>query len=221
MVQKKDHRSYMNFISKLTDLVSQYSLKELNDFLKNVKKGFPSAASLIEATIKMVDIGSQNNRDISSIKPKKSNITVRFLQNGVSPDYGTFTKGEEREIKLTDAKLFLKRGVAEKKVDLNNKTSDIHLFDLLRSKELFPTNIDLANFGKRVLHRMVKRRFDKMSRADIAGRIIEHIETQDPKRRRLLEKSMREAISLIKSGEKEEPTSFFSQWENIIKGIRL
>src|SRR5882757_8941903 len=51
---------------------------------------------------------------------------------------------------------------------------EMHLFDLLREKRLFPSNSDLSQFAARVLPNMSVRRFDKMSRADIAARIIEY-----------------------------------------------
>lgn len=99
------------------------------------------------------------------------------------------------------------------------RAEQMHLFDLLRDKRLFASNNDLAEFASRVLPNIKSHRFDKMSRADIAGRIIEYIET-DPRTREELEASMREAISspVVKPAERR---SFFSRWEAIIKGIEL
>jgi hypothetical protein len=97
---------------------------------------------------------------------------------------------------------------------------EMHLFDLLRERQLFPSNSDLAEFAMRVLPNMTSRRFDKMSRGDIAGRIIEHLESRDPRTREALEASMRDAM---KSGRQRpaDRRSFLSQWEKIIKGIDL
>jgi hypothetical protein len=100
---------------------------------------------------------------------------------------------------------------------------NMHLFDLLREKRLFPQNLLLAQFASRVLPHMRNYRFDKMSRSDIAARIIEHIERSDPRTRSKLEESMREALGQIKVRPTKEidRTSFFSKWERIIKGLEL
>ena len=98
--------------------------------------------------------------------------------------------------------------------------SHMHLFDMLREKELFKSNYDLADFAGRVLPGMSRHRFDKMSRGDIAARIIEYLETRDRRTREELEASMRAAIT---SGvdKPAERKSFLSQWEKIIKGIEF
>jgi hypothetical protein len=94
----------------------------------------------------------------------------------------------------------------------------MHLFDLLREPRLFPSNLDLSEFAARVLPNMSRKRFDKMSRGDIAARIIEYLETRDPHTRERLEASMRDAMT---SGSHADRQSFLSQWEKIIKGIEL
>jgi hypothetical protein len=98
--------------------------------------------------------------------------------------------------------------------------SRMHLFDMLREKKLFKSNSDLADFAGRVLPSMSRHRFDKMSRGDIAARIIEYLETRDLRTREELEASMRAAMS---SGvdKPAERKSFLSQWERIIKGIEF
>ena len=98
--------------------------------------------------------------------------------------------------------------------------SEMHLFDMLRSKRLFPSNTDLTQFAARVLPNMTARRFDKMSRGDIAVRIIEYLETLDKRTRQELEASMREAMSQP-SEKAADRKSFFTTWENIIKGIQF
>ncbi|MGH6980805.1 MAG: hypothetical protein ACREFC_06325, partial [Stellaceae bacterium] len=66
-------------------------------------------------------------------------------------------------------------------------------------------------------------RFDKMSRSDIAARIIEYIEDSGPGTREALEASMREALGAIgkRPPKDAERQSFISEWENIIKGRRI
>lgn len=96
----------------------------------------------------------------------------------------------------------------------------MHLFDLLREKKLFPSNSDLSEFAGRILPGIKRNRFDKMSRGDIAARVIEYLETKDRRTREELERSMREAMK----SEHAKPTerqSFLSKWENIIKGTHL
>lgn len=100
------------------------------------------------------------------------------------------------------------------------KKQPMHLFDLLREKTFFPQNLDLARFASRVLPHMRSYRFDKMSRSDIAARIVEYIEESDPNTREILETSMRDALESL-SGKQTRPSdrkSFLSQWEKIIKG---
>jgi hypothetical protein len=108
----------------------------------------------------------------------------------------------------------------------SNRTrgSQMHLFDLLREKKFFPMNSDLALFAERVVPRMRAYSFDKMARSDIAARIIEFIENSDPRARAALEKSMRDALTAMKSSPKSsrsERLSFLSKWERIIKGLEL
>lgn len=100
-------------------------------------------------------------------------------------------------------------------------TEQMHLFDLLREKRLFGSNADLANFAAKILPGIKGNRFDKMSRGDIAARIIEYLETKDPRTRRDLEASMREAMDSTSSGRAVDRKSFVSKWEKIIKGIQL
>ena len=97
--------------------------------------------------------------------------------------------------------------------------TSMHLFDMLRDKKLFPSNSDLSEFAGRVLPGMSRARFEKVSRADIAARIIEYLETKDLRTREELEASMRSAI--IVSPKASDRKSFFSQWEKIIKGTQL
>lgn len=98
--------------------------------------------------------------------------------------------------------------------------SRMHLFDMLREKRLFSSNSDLADFAGRVLPSMSRHRFDKMSRGDIAARIIEYLETRDRRTREELEASMRTAMArgVDKPADRK---SFLSQWEKIIKGIEF
>jgi hypothetical protein len=98
--------------------------------------------------------------------------------------------------------------------------SQMHLFDLLRSKKLFPSNSILADFAARIMPNMRVYRWDKMSRADIASRVIEYLEDRDPRTREQLESSMREAMT-SPTPKTTDRKSFLSQWEKIIKGIPL
>jgi hypothetical protein len=101
-----------------------------------------------------------------------------------------------------------------------SEPGSMHLFDMLRDKRLFPSNSDLSEFAGRILPNMSRNRFDKMSRGDIAARIIEYLETKDRSTRHELEASMREAM-VSGSDRASDRRSFFSKWEKIIKGIQL
>lgn len=100
-----------------------------------------------------------------------------------------------------------------------NSRTNVHLFDLLRSKELFPTNVELAQFASKVLPGMANRRYDKMSRAEIAARVVEYLETLPTEKSSRLEELMRDAIA--NKSTRRDRQSFFSKWERIIKGIEL
>jgi hypothetical protein len=97
-----------------------------------------------------------------------------------------------------------------------------HLFDLLRDRRFFPQNSDLANFAARVLPGISTYRFDKMSRGDIAARIIEHIE-KDQDTREKLESSMQSAFQQLRGATPKaaERRNFLLDWEKIIKGMEL
>ena len=96
----------------------------------------------------------------------------------------------------------------------------MHLFDLLRDRRLFPSNSDLSDFAARVLPSMTRKRFDKMSRGEIVAKIIEYVETRDTRTRQELEASMREAM--VSGPDKtSDRKSFFSKWEKIIKGTQF
>jgi hypothetical protein len=100
----------------------------------------------------------------------------------------------------------------------------MHLFDLLRQKAFFPQNLDLAEFASRVLPQLRTHRFDKMSRSDIAARIIEYLESQqNADTRNRLEASMRDALQEMKrrTMKQADRKSFLSKWEKIIKGTEL
>ncbi len=95
------------------------------------------------------------------------------------------------------------------------------MFDLLRDKKLFPSNSDLSGFAARIIPSMTTlTRWEKMSRGEIVAKIIEYVETRDPRARQALEASMRDALA---SGpdKPSDRRSFFSKWEQIIKGTHF
>jgi hypothetical protein len=100
------------------------------------------------------------------------------------------------------------------------QAGQMHLFDLLRNKKLFPSNNDLASFAQKILTNVPSGRFGKISRPEIAAKIIEHLETLPEETRHRLESSMRDAL---RSGSKKQTDkgTFLSKWEKIIKGIDL
>jgi hypothetical protein len=101
-----------------------------------------------------------------------------------------------------------------------SKADQMHLFDLLREKKLFPSNSDLVEFAERILPDMRSYRYDKMSKSDIAARVLEYLETLDPRRKHELEQSMRNAM-VVSTARSSDRRSFLSTWEKIIKGIEL
>jgi len=83
----------------------------------------------------------------------------------------------------------------------------MHLFDLLRDRQLFPSNSDLSDFAARVLPSMTSKRFDKMSRGEIVAKLIDYVETRD--------------AMIAKPEKTSDRKSFFSKWEKIIKETQL
>ena len=88
------------------------------------------------------------------------------------------------------------KGLQGRATKRSSDLEQMHLFDMLREKRLFPSNSELSDFAGRVLPNMSRHRFDKMSRGDIATRIIEYLETRDRRTRDELEASMREAMTV-------------------------
>jgi hypothetical protein len=151
---------------------------------------------------------------------KNDLLTFRSL---AARDYPALTALVEQYLRLADRSETdvlpvgsPRRGKSSRKTE----AQQMHLFDLLREKRLFSSNADLAEFAARILPKMRSYRFDKMSRGDIAARIIEYLETRDPRTRKDLEESMRNAMDsgVVKPVDKR---SFFSEWEKIIKGIQF
>jgi hypothetical protein len=119
----------------------------------------------------------------------------------------------------TDAPPYLVERKRKSLVPSPSEPSQMHLFDLLRERRLFPSNSDLSEFAGKVLPGMSRHRFDKMSRGDIAARIIEFIE-RDTQTRKELEASMRDALA-SGANKTEDRKGFVSKWEKIIKGMQL
>jgi hypothetical protein len=109
--------------------------------------------------------------------------------------------------------------LGQKATKRKTEPRQMHLFDLLRDRRLFPQNSDLSDFAVRILPNMTRRRFDKMSRGDIAARIIEYLESRDPRTRESLETSMREAMTSGTDSKLPDKRSFLTKWERIIKGL--
>ncbi|MEH2480616.1 hypothetical protein V1282_003973 [Nitrobacteraceae bacterium AZCC 2146] len=109
------------------------------------------------------------------------------------------------------------------KTPRRGRVAQMHLFDLLREKKFFPKNSDLAQFAARVVPEMRTYSFDKMARSDIAARIVEYVEDNDPRAREALEISMRDALLSMGAAppKKVDRQSFLSRWERIIKGLEL
>jgi len=120
----------------------------------------------------------------------------------------------------SDAKTTLLSSMRREATEEAGRPETMHLFDLLREKKLFPLNSDLSEFAGRILPHMSRNRFDKMSRSDIAARIIEYLETLDARTRKQLESSMRSAMTASPK-RRADRKSFLSTWERIIKGIEL
>jgi hypothetical protein len=144
-----------------------------------------------------------------------------LLRSVSSREYPTLVRLMDEYIRLAERSALEIPHESERRIPVgkNRRLSpgDMHLFDLLREKKLFPSNSDLAEFAGKILPGIKGNRFDKMSRGDIAARVIEHLETKDRSTREELEASMREAMRPDRA-KPTERQSFLSKWESIIKG---
>ncbi len=186
-MEERKHRAFLRFVSRLVEIPTLYSKRELNKFLDRAAFDFPGLTKIIEAYIRLTE------RAESDVKDKLGTLGAH-------------------------------RGSSFSRVAWSGSSKpEMHLFDLLRSKKLFTTNAELAEFAKRILPKMERRRFDKMSRGDIAVRVIEHLEARKAETRRRLEKAMREALVELSASPRKRARkkSFFEQWEKIIKGGEL
>jgi hypothetical protein len=167
--------------------------------------------SLLQFIRKVVDVPLGYSKDdlttfrslASKQYPSLVPVIDEYLHLAEKSDSGVPARGSE------------KKQLSSKKDDAER----LHLFDLLRQRRFFPSNGDLSDFAARVLPAMSRTRFDKMSRGDIAARIVEYLEERDPGTRESLEESMRAAMS--GSQKPADRNRFLSEWEKIIKGIQL
>jgi hypothetical protein len=147
-----------------------------------------------------------------------------MLRSAASRDYPYLVPLIDQYVKLADRSVLDISASSPPGARVSNprhtKVEEMHLFDLLREKKLFPSNADLAEFAGKILPGIEGRRFGKMSRGDIAARVIEHLETKDRRTREELEASMREAMKPTHA-KPTERQSFLSKWEKIIKGTQL
>ena len=166
--------------------------------------------------------------DVPSGYSKEDLIAFRSIASRYYPllvslidDYIQLAEKSDTEVSPTgNHEIFLPGFSKRPRPKRKSDPSQMHLFDLLRSKKLFPSNSDLSDFAARIMPNMRIYRFDKMSRADIAGRIIEYLERRGPRTREKLETSMRETMASPADRDSDRK-SFLSKWEKIIKGIPL
>jgi hypothetical protein len=144
-----------------------------------------------------------------------------LLRSAASREYPALVSLIDEYLRLADrSTLDLPSGNERRTRSVSSRESrDMHLFDMLREKKLFPSNSELAEFAGKILPGIKGNRFDKMSRGDIAARVIEYLETKDPRTREALEASMRDAMKPDRKRPMERQ-SFLSKWERIIKGTQ-
>jgi hypothetical protein len=156
--------------------------------------------------------------DITAGLSKEQLISFRSV---ASREYQSVVPLIDEYIRLAERADTGDRNVESKPKHGDSTEANMHLFDLLRDKRLFASNNELAEFAATILSDIKSsHRFDKMSRGDIAARIIEHLEAKDKRTRDELEASMREAAT-SSSMKPSNRKSFLSKWEKIIKGIEL
>jgi hypothetical protein len=144
-----------------------------------------------------------------------------LFRSTASREYPAFVPLMDEYLRLAESAD--SEAVPTTKVRTAKRTAEaaMHLFDMLRDKKLFPSNADLAEFAGRVLPGITRNRFEKISRSEIAARIIDYLDTKDRRTREELEESMRLAMASPSSTSPTNRRSFFSEWEKIIKGIQL
>lgn len=141
------------------------------------------------------------------------------LRNIATTQYPALVDIIDQYIHLTDASdtwFAASRSTNASRRAKSSSSQNMHLFDMLRNEKLFPTNLELADFASRIMPSIPKRRFAKISRPEIAARILDHLEKLPVGTRRKLEASMREAMAENIPPETGRQ-SFLSKWERIIK----
>ena len=167
--------------------------------------------ALLQFVKKVVDVPAVHSKeDLTKFRSAASHaypllvpVIDAYLHLAEQSDSGVSLDGSKRTV-LVQAK---------------HSPENMHLFDLLRDQRLFPSNSDLSEFAGRILPGVSRTRFQKISRPEIAARIIDYVDGREPHTREQLEISMRDAISgTVKPAERQ---SFVAKWEKIIKGIEL
>jgi hypothetical protein len=181
----------MQFIKRVLDVPLGYSKVDLITFRSVASRDYIALVPVIDEYIRLAE-----QADTDVIPRSAGNLSKRFTE--VKPRLP---------------------GVSSLRSKASLNVEQMHLFDLLRDRKLFPSNSDLSDFAARVLPSLTRKRFDKMSRGEIVAKIIEYVETRDAKTRRDLEASMRDAMLAVP--DTSDRRSFFSKWEKIIKGSAL
>ena len=111
----------------------------------------------------------------------------------------------------TDRFVIKKRSIAANRGDL---------LSILRDPKLFPRNSDLSRLATRLMPNMHAYRFDKMSRGEIALRVLQYLESTDQKTRSQLESALRDAAELPPETE-DQRQGFVARWENVIRDMKV
>lgn len=173
-------------------------------------------------------MAANNHRSFMAFLRRAIDVAIGYSKDDLLAFRAVAMREHHAFLPLIDAYLSLTDSADSEVVEMTSKSgwraakrpTDMHLFDLLRERRLFPSNADLSDFAARILPSMRRYRFDKMSKGDIAARIIEYLETRDPSTKARLESSMRQALA-SSDRKRVDKKSFFSEWEKIIKGIEL
>jgi len=107
MPSKMDHQAYMAFVSKLTDLVSEYTAEDLYSFLASARRGFPCVVPVVEACIKMLN---------STAATSSSDASAQLGQNQDRPGISCQNQWSKSRPRLSD--LLLSRTLFSTNKDL-------------------------------------------------------------------------------------------------------
>ena len=186
------NQAYFKFLARVAELLSDYSADDLDRFSSIARQSYPALADVIDAAARLTP------------EELPSDAPVRIA----NPAPKARAAG-----KSTRADRSASRAPRKPKAPA---VSPAELRDLLMSTEIFPSNIDLAEFARLLFPDLKQKTLTSGGRAQLVNRIATKMdEVNGSQKRRLVDELLR--IKGRNSDARSE--GFFTKWEGIIKQL--